>query len=169
MTIITGTSGDDVVIIDNNVITVNGQLFTDTLTGISFNQGGSNTVIVRNSDITLEALQVNGDSNNVLEIVNSTVTIEDDSLSQLNTVGVTNGTFTATNSTIEAVWVYGGGSEGSEVTFVDSTIVTLPVSAGAGGRYGGIVLGNEDDTLTMIRSHLTGYDTSITWGFRKRG
>ncbi|WP_107496353.1 hypothetical protein [Thalassobius sp. I31.1] len=73
MIFITGTAGDDIILIDNNVITVNGVLFTDPLTRISLSSGTNDQIIIKDSTISPELISMG--SGHSLEIINSDVTI----------------------------------------------------------------------------------------------
>lgn len=158
MTIITGTSGDDTIVIDNDVITINGTVFTGPLTGIQLTQG-NNTVIIKDSTISMEFLNLTGTGSDTLEITSSNFAIPEPFTGVLNAINLNNATMTVTDSFVQVPNVV-GGDLANDITFTDSTLDTTESDVVRGGVH----LGKGDDNVTFIRSDLTGFRNYISTG-----
>lgn len=159
MTSLPDTPGDDIIIIDNNVITLNGVVYMDPLTRITVATSGegNDTIIIKDSSISMESIFIGpGDS---LEIINSDVTVVGFPNEPNAGLHMTGATVDVTDSTLEVQYfeVEGTGGQVNNVTFTDST---LEVSGGDGFTPG--IRGSRgDDNITFVRSEFIGDRRSL--------
>lgn len=164
MAIISGTPGDDIILIDNNVITVNGVLFTDPLEGISLNTG-NNVVTIINSTIDLDFLiatsQPSDGESTIFNIIDSEVTVNSGG-SVPDGIIINGVELNVTNSDL-TISYFKAGTLGNTINFTDSNVTSQRAfeftSSGVDTVTitGSTVLGEIDadggaDTITIVDS-----------------